>query len=54
MASPFIPGKAQTVWAMLGLEGQVGALEWSAVEQPQVSGRTVRPPEVLFPKPATV
>ena len=54
MASPFIPGKAQAVWTMLGLEGQVGALAWSAVEQPRVSGRTVRPPEVLFPKPATV
>ena len=54
MASPFIPGKAQAVWTMLGLEGQVGALEWSSVERPQVSGRTVRPPEVLFPKPATV
>jgi methionyl-tRNA synthetase len=54
MASPFIPGKAQAIWAMLGLEGQVGAQEWSVVEQPGVSGRTVRPPEVLFPKPATV
>jgi methionyl-tRNA synthetase len=54
MTSPFIPGKAQAVWTMLGLEGHVGALAWSAVEQPRVSGRTVRPPEVLFPKPVTV
>jgi methionyl-tRNA synthetase len=54
MASPFIPGKAQSVWTMLGLEGEVGSQTWSVVEQPSVSGRTVRPPEVLFPKPATV
>jgi methionyl-tRNA synthetase len=54
MVSPFIPMKAQTIWSLLGMEGNVAALEWSAVVQPEVSGRTVRPPEVLFPKPAAV
>jgi methionyl-tRNA synthetase len=54
MVSPFTPGKAQTIWTMLGLEGDVGSQQWSEVAQPKVSGRTVRPPEVLFPKPATV
>ena len=54
LASPFIPGKAQSIWELLGMEGQVAALEWSLIEQPQISGRIVRSPEVLFPKPAAV
>jgi methionyl-tRNA synthetase len=54
MAGPFIPGKAQAIWIMLGLEGNVGSQKWSVIEQPELSGRTVRSPEVLFPKPATV
>jgi methionyl-tRNA synthetase len=54
MASPFIPGKAQAIWTMLGLDGDVGSQKWSVIEQPELSGRTVRSPEVLFPKPATV
>jgi methionyl-tRNA synthetase len=54
MASPFIPGKAQKIWAMLGLEGEVASLEWSALERQSIAGRTVRSPEVLFPKLATV
>jgi methionyl-tRNA synthetase len=54
MASPFIPGKAQAIWTMLGLDGEPGSQKWSAVAQPELSGSTVRSPEVLFPKPATV
>jgi methionyl-tRNA synthetase len=54
MAGPFLPGKAQAIWDLLGMDGEVGALEWSRVQQPEVSGRLVRPPEVLFPKPAAV
>jgi methionyl-tRNA synthetase len=53
MSSPFVPGKAQAIWTMLGFDGEVGSQEWSQVEQPRVSGHTVRPPEVLFPKLAT-
>jgi methionyl-tRNA synthetase len=54
MASPFIPGKAQSIWAMLGLEGDVASLEWAALERRSIAGRTVRSPEVLFPKLAAV
>jgi methionyl-tRNA synthetase len=54
MASPFIPGKAQSIWAMLGLEGEMASLEWSALEQRSIAGRRVRSPEVLFPKLAAV
>jgi methionyl-tRNA synthetase len=54
MASPFIPGKAQAIWTMLGLDGELSSQQWSAIAEPELSGRTVRSPEVLFPKPATV
>jgi methionyl-tRNA synthetase len=54
MTSPFIPGKAQGLWEMLGMEGSIAAAAWSAAEQPPVSGRKVRRSEVLFPKPASV
>jgi methionyl-tRNA synthetase len=54
MSSPFVPGKAQDVWRLLGLEGQVASQNWPAIEHPQVIGSSVRPPEVLFPKAATV
>ena len=54
MTSPIIPGKAQTLWELLGMEGEVAAAAWAGVEQPQIAGRTVRSPEVLFPKPAKV
>jgi methionyl-tRNA synthetase len=54
LVSPFIPGKAQLLWEMMGLEGRVDAASWSAAEQPDVAGRQIRRAEVLFPKPASV
>ena len=54
MAASFIPGKAQTLWRDLGMEGEVGSVRWDAAESPQVAGRTVRRPSILFPKPANV
>jgi methionyl-tRNA synthetase len=54
MTGPFIPGKAQTLWEMLGLEGDLGASTWSAAKEPPVAGRRVARAEVLFPKPASV
>jgi methionyl-tRNA synthetase len=54
MASPFIPGKAQSLWENLGMEGEVAAVSWSVADSPPVSGRTSRKPEILFPKPASV
>jgi methionyl-tRNA synthetase len=54
MASPFIPGKAQALWHMLGREGGVSSALWSEAEQTAVESTRVRPPEVLFPKPANV
>jgi methionyl-tRNA synthetase len=54
MASPFVPAKAQALWGLLGMEGEVAQAGWSVAAQPTPAGRTVRPPEVLFPKPAAV
>jgi methionyl-tRNA synthetase len=54
MAAPFIPGKAQTLWRDLGMEGEVSSVRWDAAESPSVAGRTVRRPTILFPKPANV
>jgi methionyl-tRNA synthetase len=54
MTSPFIPGKAQILWEMLGLEGKIAAATGAAAAEPPVFGRKVSSAEVLFPKPARV
>jgi methionyl-tRNA synthetase len=54
MITPFVPGKAQVLWEMLGLDGQVSETSWGAAEQPPVAGRQVQRSELLFPKPASV
>ena len=54
LASPFIPGKSQTLWQDLGMEGEVAKAQWAAAENPEVAGRRVRKPSILFPKPANV
>ena len=54
LTSPFIPGKAQAIWHMLGMEGTVAAVQWESAEQTPVTGRRVRRSDVLFPKPASV
>ncbi len=54
LASPFIPGKSQMLWQDLGMEGEVTKSQWTAAENPQVAGRRVRKPSILFPKPANV
>jgi methionyl-tRNA synthetase len=54
LISPFIPAKAQTLWQMLGSDGDVGSTSWSTATEPPVSGRIVSRAEVLFPKPASV
>jgi methionyl-tRNA synthetase len=54
ITSPFIPGKAQALWEMSGMDGKAASAAWSVAEQPPVSGRSIRRSEVLFPKPASV
>jgi methionyl-tRNA synthetase len=52
LIGPFMPGKAQELWEVLGQNARL-ATSWSAAEQPDVTKRTVRKPEGLFPKPTT-
>jgi methionyl-tRNA synthetase len=54
MTSPFIPGKAQTLWENLGMDGKVADSRWGAAEQPLVANRRVGKPSILFPKPVKV
>jgi methionyl-tRNA synthetase len=52
LTSPFTPGKSQTLWEALGLEGKAGAAPWASLMEPPVAGASTTKPEVLFPKPA--
>jgi methionyl-tRNA synthetase len=51
LATPFIPGKAQLIWAALGCGGEAATARWAALEAPPTPGQRVQPPGVLFPKP---
>jgi methionyl-tRNA synthetase len=51
LTTPFMPGKAQLIWAALGCGGNAAAAPWAALRAPPTAGRTVKPPGVLFPKP---
>jgi len=54
LAVPFVPGKAQVLWAALGLPGEAAAAEWASLPAPPVPGLRTSRPEVLFPKPTNV
>ena len=54
LASPFIPGKSQTLWQDLGMEGELAKSQWAAAVNPQVAGQRVRKPSIFFPKPTNV
>jgi methionyl-tRNA synthetase len=51
LATPFMPGKAQSLWQALGGPGDSGAAPWASLETPPVAGTPTTKPEVLFPKP---
>ncbi len=54
LASPFMPGKTQTVWNGLGLDGSPGEKGWEDLSEPATGGVTVHKFEPLFPKGETV
>ncbi len=54
MSSPFIPGKAETLWRDLGMSGEVSSASWIMAQNPTVAGHRAIKPSILFPKPATV
>jgi methionyl-tRNA synthetase len=50
MASPFMPGKAHSLWGYLGQDGGAGP-DWPQALNPSISGSNVRKPDGLFPRP---
>jgi methionyl-tRNA synthetase len=54
MSSPFIPGKAETLWEDLGLAGNAAGSGWAAAANPPVAGVQIRKGSILFPKPVKV
>ena len=53
LAAPFMPEKAEQIWRLLGGDS-FERLAWSALESPEIQGRRVEKPPVLFPKPVAV
>jgi len=51
LVTPFVPGKAQTLWQALGQRGDSTTAQWTSLEAPRVAGTLTTKPEVLFPKP---
>jgi methionyl-tRNA synthetase len=54
LSAPFIPGKAEEIWAALGASGQPSDPVWETLAAPPTGGLATRRPETLFPKPAGV
>jgi methionyl-tRNA synthetase len=52
MAAPLVPGTARTVWDALGAGTAFDGLRWEVATAPQLAGRRVTKPPILFPKPA--
>ncbi|HUL48616.1 MAG TPA: class I tRNA ligase family protein [Gemmatimonadales bacterium] len=55
LAQPFLPEIAETIWSLLAPPaGETLALAgWQKLAAPDVSGRAISRPPILFPKPAT-
>ncbi len=51
MAWPFIPGKAEELWVLIGAPGSLQAVAWESALAPATAGWNVRKPEGLFPRP---
>jgi len=52
LSAPFIPGKAEQLWASLGASLPIESVRWDRVQRPAPDGQVVQKPENLFPKPA--
>jgi methionyl-tRNA synthetase len=49
--APFMPAKAQALWASVGGQGEVGAVPFAAAEALDCAGWRVAKGEGLFPRP---
>lgn len=50
LTSPFMPGKAQRLWELLGGPGELSRSAWTNAASPAVGGWHVSTPEGLFPR----
>ena len=53
LASPFMPGKAEELWGVLGLPGEAASASVGHSDAPPVTGARTRKPDGLFPTPGT-
>ncbi len=53
LAAPFVPGKAEEIWSLLGAGRPLAAVGFAELADLAVEGWTVRKPAPLFPKPPT-
>jgi len=51
LAAPFIPGKAQAIWDLLGAPRGLGEVRFADLTTVAVTGQRVAKPPPLFPKP---
>jgi methionyl-tRNA synthetase len=51
LAAPFMPEKAAVMWQLLGPGTPWERLSWGHLDAPEIAGRRVEQPPVLFPKP---
>ncbi len=49
-SAPFMPSRAQQIWQMLGLQGNVAASRWDEALAPLESGHQIGKPQPLFSK----
>ena len=52
LAAPFVPGSAEAIRSLFGGASPLPPLAWADLAAPEVEGRTVLAPPILFPKPA--
>ena len=53
LASPLMPGKAETLWGVLGQPGEAAKADWASLRAPPVTGASTRKPDGLSPTPGT-
>lgn len=51
LGSPYMPGKSQELWALLGQEGEAADASWQSMLAPPVAGAATTKPAGLFPRP---
>ncbi|HEX5004601.1 MAG TPA: methionine--tRNA ligase [Gemmatimonadales bacterium] len=51
LTSPYLPGKAQELWELLGQSGSVSSARWALLGEPPTAGAATTKPSGLFPRP---